>query len=270
MPVRLLWPTLRTSERWQRARYFDRCFYISLLNLVDDYGRYEANPALLASECFPYGGEDGLPITSSAIDGALRSLASKDLLVVYRNDGKQFLELRRFRERKRSKSKWPGPETSEIVWKSEDCCQLTAVASKCPQVLASPSPSPSPSPTVHTHPPTPLNVEKSVRVNLKEMIPDKRLVIEGNGALDLMQRLNGLYHRPENDPWTYEEQHLCASIAKRPNWITEWDTIIGYRYKLREKRYFPQSIIALLSGWTVQLDKSRTAKKNPSLVGGAK
>lgn len=151
MPVRLLRATLRTSERWHRAKYFDRCLYISLLNLVDDYGRYEGNPTLLASECFPYGDENGLPMTATAIDGGLRSLASKDLLIVYRKDGKQFIGLTRWDERKRSKPKFPGPYENgvEILWKYEECQQLRATDSSCQQVLAStPSPSPSPVPPI--------------------------------------------------------------------------------------------------------------------------
>lgn len=146
MPVRLLKPTLRTSERWHRSTYFDRCLYISLLNLVDDFGRYDASPQLLASECFPYGDEEGFPMTPGQIDGGLRALASKDLLFVYESGSKQYLQITRWHERVRQKaSKFPESANCKVIWGIDGQLPVNC-ASTARQLLASP-PSPSPSPT---------------------------------------------------------------------------------------------------------------------------
>jgi hypothetical protein len=105
-------------------------------------------------------------------------------------------------------------------------------------------------------------------VDLKSVIPDKRVKVADNGMLELTQFLNGLYHRPSTHAWTYEEQHLCAFVSRRPGWRAEWEELTAFRKKLREKKFFPQSVMALLNGWSSQLDKARTAQRNPSLVGG--
>ena len=131
MPQRLLRPQIRQSERWNRLSYFEQSFYVRLLTLVDDYGRYEAHPVLLAHEAFPFGDPDGKPITPNMISNALTTFSSKccQMLSCYQSDGKMFLQLSRWKERPRSDSKFPNPA---------DICQ---------QMIASPpSPSPSPSP----------------------------------------------------------------------------------------------------------------------------
>lgn len=188
MPVRILRPTLRQSERWNRCSFFEQSFYIRLITIADDYGRYEAHTALLASECFPYGNADGLPVLANEIDGMLRALASKDLLFVYEFDGKQYFQLTRWRERVRLEkgSHYPDPDKSKIVWKCQshdwqmsDRCQsdvgnpeITQVSDRkqvarndsqmtvtCQQIPASPPP---PTPT---SPPTPVPPAHGVRGN---------------------------------------------------------------------------------------------------------
>lgn len=296
MPVRILRPTLRQSERWNRCTFFEQSFYIRLITIADDYGRYEAHPALLASECFPYGDDGGLPVLAHQIDGMLRSLATKDLLYVYESEGKHYFQLTRWKERIRLEkgSRYPDPSKCKIVWKcqsddwqmSDRCLSdvgnpentqipetggLSKNDRQMPvireQMTASP-PTPTPAPATAPTPST--TAVKCVRVNLNQILPDKKAVLLGNGVEDLIGRLNGLYHRSPNDPWTYEEQHLCCEISKRPNWDSEWKDLMEYRYRLVAKRFFPQSILALLTSWTAQVDKSRTSKKNPSLFAGSK
>lgn len=257
MPVRLLKSSLRTSERWHRARYFDRCFYISLLNLVDDYGRYEGNPTLLASECFPYGDENGLPVTPLAIDGVLRSLADKDLIIVYKLDGKQFIAITRWDERIRSKPKYPAPddEKCEIVWKSVNGWQPPANDSKCQQVLASP-PSPSPSPT-----PTPTPQPRQVCASADKQMEARKADFQAKTSFDHLQSaICELYGRPVKVfGISSEEHHLLAEIACRPTSKAELATLRRYHDCLppKDRRYFPNSAVRLLQTWDSTLDRAR-------------
>jgi hypothetical protein len=261
MPIRLLRPTLRTSERWHRSSYFDRCLYISLLNLVDDFGRYEANTTLLASECFPYGDELGLPMTPAAIDGGLRSLASKGLLDVYTSEGKDFLVLLRWKERVRQQvSRYPDPKCCKMKWSfSEICGQQPSNDSKCQQPPASPpSPFPFPTPT-----PTP----SPARATPAESVCDSSNVYELKSKFKADTRFEWLqgelckaYHRPRPVVAIGEEQRLVAEISRREDVQKEWREIEAYRPKV-ESRYFPQTILSLCQAWDKTLDRARNYRE---------
>jgi len=137
MPQRFLRPQIRQSKRWNRVGLLEQSLYVRLLTLVDDYARYEADPELIRSEAFPYGDELGNSYPVQTIEASLRTLADKDLVLLYEKDGVKYLQLTRWKERPRTASKYPSPPLKTNV-------------SKCFQMLASPpSPSPSPSP-VHT------------------------------------------------------------------------------------------------------------------------
>src|SRR5579872_5815259 len=102
MPQRFLRPSIRQSKRWNRVSWFAQSLYMRLLTLVDDFARYDADPELLRSECFPYGDPDGKPIQVTTVDAALTTLAVKDMLLLYEKDGNKYLQLTRWQERNRS------------------------------------------------------------------------------------------------------------------------------------------------------------------------
>ncbi len=132
MPVRFLRPGLTTSERWNALNWMAQSFYVRLITLVDDYGRYEANSQLLKSHAFPLNDE----MTTKTIVGMCEQLSNSGLAVFYKTPlGKNFLQLTNWQERVRSEPKYQAF--------TEDCEQLFANASKCQ--LPTPSPSPSPS-----------------------------------------------------------------------------------------------------------------------------
>lgn len=137
MPQRLLRPGIRQSKRWNRVGYFEQTLYVRLMTLVDDYGRYEADPELIRSETFPFGDPDGNTIPIPTIDSGLLTLASKEMLFLYENGDKRYLQLTRWKERARSESKWPTPESSKMLTNDISCQQMIA---------STPSPQPSPSP----------------------------------------------------------------------------------------------------------------------------
>lgn len=234
------------------------------MSVMDDYGRYHANPAILRPACYPLQLEK---VSEATVNRSLSECLAVGLLVLY--DGGKHLYCPNFRQQTRFKSKFPEPTENNTL--SERISERLANAKGVP---TTPTPTPTP-PTAHTTSPSPSPgvsdspVEKCRCVDLESLVPDKRVGnASGNGALELINLLNGLYHRPSTHAWTYEEQHLCASIARRNGWEGEWNDLISFRKKLREKKFFPQSVMALLSGWSSHLDKARTAVRNPSLVGG--
>lgn len=112
----------------------------------------------------------------TTVDGGLRSLASKDLLAVYESEGKEYIQLSRWKERARQQvSKYPDPKNCKIVWGNAG--QMTANDSKCCQLHASPpspSPTPSPAPQVRRFAPPTLD---EVKLNgAKIGLPDSECV----------------------------------------------------------------------------------------------
>jgi len=140
MPQRLLRPGITTSKRWNRCDYFSQSLWVRLLTLVDDHGRFEADPELLRSLAFPYGDPSGNVINVTAIADSCQQLSAAKLIDIYDVDGKKFLQLLKWKERIRSESRFPTPQKSDLLTND----------SKCQQMIASPptpSPSPTPSPT---------------------------------------------------------------------------------------------------------------------------
>lgn len=132
MPVRFLRPGLTTSEKWNTLNWMAQSFYVRLITLVDDYGRYEANSQLLKSHAFPLSEDMSLKTIVSMCE----QLSNVGLVVFYKTSlGKNFLQLTNWQERPRSEPKYQGF--------TEDCEQLFATASKCSPPSSSSSPSPS-------------------------------------------------------------------------------------------------------------------------------
>lgn len=144
MPQRFLRPGITTSEAWNRASWFEQSFFIRLLTLVDDEGRYDGRIPILHAHCFALR-SDVTPQQTAAARSALLSLG---LIEVYTVDGKEYLQVAKWQERVRTRSKWPAPPDSKP--------QRSAAVRSDP-LLPSPSPSPErencPAPTVNTAPP---------------------------------------------------------------------------------------------------------------------
>lgn len=137
MPQRFLKPGIRDSEKWNSCDWQSQSFYIRLLTLVDDFGRFDGHPSLLRGHAFALREE----ITSEIISQLCESLARAGLANFYEKDGKRFVELTNWTERARaSESKYPKFDNT--------CKHLFADVSKCsPPSFLVPRSSPSPSPS---------------------------------------------------------------------------------------------------------------------------
>lgn len=101
----------------------------------------------------------------------------------------------------------------------------------------------------------------------------RRVGVEGNGreqkgthragasVMDQLRAdLNKTYRRGESDAWSNIEETTLFDISKRPGAIKELQHILLFRSKMQpddRKRFFPQSLYALLDRWTETLDKAR-------------
>lgn len=105
MPQRFLRPGLTNSSHWNRVSFPAQSLFVRLLTLVDDFGRYDARPALVRSHAFPVS-ED---VEKSHVESMLDELANEELIIVYQVDGKEYLQVERWVERARGASKYPPP-----------------------------------------------------------------------------------------------------------------------------------------------------------------
>ena len=128
MPNRIIKESICTSENIDQLSAFNETVFYRLIVNVDDYGRIDARPKLLAAKLFPL-----KDIRATQIEDALRKLTSAELVTLYVVDGKPFLQMNtwdRHQTIRAKKSKCPEPESglkaSEII-----CKQLQADASKC-------------------------------------------------------------------------------------------------------------------------------------------
>lgn len=104
MPQRFLRPGLITSKRWDAVSWQAQSFYIRLLTLVDDFGRYEADPTLLRSHAFPLRDD----VRSSRVTELCEEIAKAGLVTFYRLGDKEYLQIDKWQERARSEtSKFP-------------------------------------------------------------------------------------------------------------------------------------------------------------------
>lgn len=118
MPNRIVREGILTSEKIASLGWPEEVFYRRLMSVVDDYGRYEANPILLRSKCYPMQVD---LVRAADITRWMAACQKAGVLLSYEVNGKLYLELDNFGQQQRSASKFPPPPTD---------------ASKCYQVPA--------------------------------------------------------------------------------------------------------------------------------------
>lgn len=134
MPGRLLRAGLRTSTRWNATNYSAQSLYIALMNIVDDYGRYDARPILLHGECRYLRAQSASDLPASCqrvvselpagwqlvgcnvsqTDADLHELNDRGLIQLYSVKGQEYLQILNWQERRRGKMHYPAPGASEL------------------------------------------------------------------------------------------------------------------------------------------------------------
>ena len=120
MPNRIVRDAILSSERVASLGWPEEEFYRRLMSIVDDFGRYEANPQLLRSRCYPLQTDN---VRAADISRWMAACQKAGLILGYEVAGKQYLEVLNFGQQQRSASKYPPPPAVDI-----NCYQAPADA----------------------------------------------------------------------------------------------------------------------------------------------
>lgn len=126
MPNRIIKQSICTSESMASLTWFEQVLFIRLLVSADDYGRYDARPAIIRGSLFPL--DD---VTAKAVEAGIHKLSTQGMIFLYEVDGKPYLELTAWLKHNtpRAKdSKFPAPE--------QECAQLQVGDNTCMQMCA--------------------------------------------------------------------------------------------------------------------------------------
>lgn len=111
MPNRVLRGSFVTSDLIDALTAEEERMFFRLIAVVDDFGLMDARPVILRSSCFPLKGDVGVADVARWI----AALASKGLVDLYEVEGKPYVAVRKWQERRRSHPKYPQPSAGTPV-----------------------------------------------------------------------------------------------------------------------------------------------------------
>jgi hypothetical protein len=124
MPNRILRDGILTSEKVDQLDPPAEVFYRRLINVVDDFGRYDARPSILKAHCFPLRLDT---VREADISRWIAECEKAGLLALYEVDGKPYLEVFNVGPARAKHSRYP----------ARPCAQMIASASIGMQTQAS-------------------------------------------------------------------------------------------------------------------------------------
>jgi len=111
MPNRVIREGFLDSAKINSLTDQEQLFYVRLLLVVDDYGRYDARPELIKSRCYPVTDK-----RQAIVSTMLTKLNKVGLLVLYSVNDKNYLEICNYNQRLRQKrEKYPAPNNGIAV-----------------------------------------------------------------------------------------------------------------------------------------------------------
>lgn len=124
MPDRIIKESICTSDTLDRLSWFEEVLFYRLTVNCDDYGRFDARPAVLKSRLFPLKGD----LTLQTITKALNRLEKTGLVMTYLCDDKPYLQILtwdKYQRVRAKRSKYPAPDST--------CRQAPSYDDECPR-----------------------------------------------------------------------------------------------------------------------------------------
>jgi len=120
MPNRIIKESICTSDSLEELTDFEENFFYRIIANCDDYGRFDARPAVLKARCYPLRER----LTNRTVQDALSSMARVGCVELYEVDGKPYLHLPSWgihQQIRAKKSKFPAPDSNGNQLISDDC-----------------------------------------------------------------------------------------------------------------------------------------------------
>jgi hypothetical protein len=111
MPTRIIREGIITSEAINSLSEGAENFYRRLMSVADDYGRYYSHHSILRANCFPLKLDS---VSESNVKQWLSECVSKNVISLY-GDGGKYLQIHKFGQQTRSKSKFPEPDKKTLI-----------------------------------------------------------------------------------------------------------------------------------------------------------
>lgn len=124
MPNRIIRESIRTSESINKLRPLEEILFYRLIVSCDDYGRFDARPAIIKGSCFPLRN-----VTVKDIENALASLSTVGMIDLYEVEGKPYLQLtnwEQYQSVRAKKSKYPDKSCGDLKASENICNHLLA------------------------------------------------------------------------------------------------------------------------------------------------
>lgn len=222
MPDRIIRESICTSDTLNQLTDFEERFWNRLLVNCDDYGRFDARPAILKGRLFPL--MDGK--TQKDMTNALSRLASVGLVELYEVDGKPFLRVvtwDKYQRIRAKRSKYPEPQGV--------CCQMTADDVKCPRNPIQSESNPNPNAETRRAREDPdLADVMSAYMNRINPTPSELCIDELKGFLSVMGRdvcLRAIQVAQDKRivDWAYIRNTLRSKQAQGVRCLADWDRL---------------------------------------------
>lgn len=203
MPDRIIKESICTSDTLNQLSDFEERFWHRLIVNCDDYGRFDARPAILKGRLFPLMESK----TLKNIADALERLASVGLVELYEVDGKPFLHVvtwDKYQRIRAKRSKFPAPDST--------CCQMTSNDVKCCRnpIQSESNPNPNPNPSVSRAkrftPPTLAEVQAYVA--------ERHSPVDPQGFIDFYESKGWMVGRNPMKDW----KAACRNAEKWDRW----------------------------------------------------
>ncbi len=110
MPNRILKESICASESIDPLSAEAEIFFYRLIVNADDYGRFDARPAIIKARCFPL--KDPDVYNASLIQSLVDELCAQNLIHLYSADGKKYIQIVTWTEHQQiraKRSKYPDP-----------------------------------------------------------------------------------------------------------------------------------------------------------------
>lgn len=169
MGSRILKESITTSDDINGLSWFEECFFYRLMVICDDFGRYDARPAILKARMFPL-----KAITDKQVSDALNKLSSAGIVTTYTVEAKPYLQIvawEKHQQVRNKREKYPSPDKADGNLKSNDFNCNQVKSDDCLRAHAQNS-NPNPNTNPNTNSITPLTPLKRVAYVESEKLND--------------------------------------------------------------------------------------------------